>query len=80
MLGHATEYVLPHLRDAAKSGALPAKLALTTHKDDYTYKVFHPDEYVHGRAAKHEGAMAALAVEISHEVPTHMGISGSSFA
>ena len=80
MFEQAKEYVLMQLRDAAKSGALPAKVALTTYKDDDTYKMFRPDEYVHGIAAKHEGAMADLAVEISREFPKHMDISGVSFA
>ena len=70
MFEQAKEYVLMQLRDAAKSGALPAKVALTTYKDDDTYKVFRPDEYVGGIAAKHEGAMADLAVEISREFPS----------
>lgn len=70
MFDKAKKYVLTQLRDAAKSGALPAKVALTTYKDDGTYKVFRPDEYVDGIAAKHEGAMADLAVEISREFPS----------
>ena len=32
--------------------------------------MFRPDEYVGGIAAKHEGAMADLAVEISREFPS----------
>lgn len=70
MFEQAKEYVLMQLRDAAKSGSLPAKVAFTTYKDDDTYKVFRPDEYVGGIAAKHEGAMADLAVEISREFPS----------
>lgn len=69
MFEQAKEYVLMQLRDAAKSGALPAKVALTIYKDDDTYKVFRPYEYMDGIASKHEGAMADLAVEISREFP-----------
>lgn len=70
MFEESKKYVWERLRSAAESGELPDKVALTTYEDDDTYKVFRPDEYEFGIAAKHERAMEELAAEISREFPT----------
>lgn len=69
MFNTAKKIALEKLRAAAESGELPDKVALTTYRDDETFRFFRPDEYEQGIAAKHEGAMADLAVEISREFP-----------
>lgn len=63
------EYMLANLRAAKARGELPGKIAITTYKDDDTYKLFRPDEYEPRIAKKQERAMIRIAAKIAREFP-----------